>query len=127
MKDPILTNTPLARRDFFEHQGQREVVHARTAMLFRNTDAVGAELRQTLVHVAWEVVLLVPFRGVGPDLFLGKLAHRVADHFLVVCEQHVFSSLCYFVRVFEAVVDWLLGRRVGWCLCLYQCAARRPS
>ena len=47
-----------------------------------------SRLRQALVGVFREVVLLVPARRMGPQLLLGKGAHRVADHFLVGTEKH---------------------------------------
>ena len=74
----------VAGGDFFEHQRQRQVVELGAAVFLGHADAVGAELGQALVHVLGEVVFLVPFRGVRPELFLGKGAHRVADHFLVL-------------------------------------------
>jgi hypothetical protein len=74
--------------DFFEHQRQRQVVEVRTTVGFGHADAVGAECCQAPVHILREVVFLVPPGGVRPQLFLGKRAHRVADHFLVLGQQH---------------------------------------
>jgi hypothetical protein len=78
----------VTRGDFFEHQRQRQVVEVRTTVGFGHADAVGAECCQAPVHILREVVFLVPPGGVRPQLFLGKRAHRVADHFLVLGQQH---------------------------------------
>ena len=78
-------------RDFFQHQSEREVVEVGTAKLFGHADAVGAQRGQALVGLAWKVVFLVPARGIWPQLGLRKVAHRVADHFLVLGQQHRVS------------------------------------
>ena len=46
-----------------------------------------------------EMVLLVPARGMGPELFLREVTHRVADHFLVLGQQHgIGAGLIKFIR-----------------------------
>ncbi|MDT4857998.1 hypothetical protein FQZ97_924440 [compost metagenome] len=83
----------VAGRNLFEHQCEREVVEARAAMLLGHADAVGAQRGQALVHFLREAVVAVPLGGVGPELGLRKIAHGVADGFLVCAEQHgVVSS-----------------------------------
>ena len=74
--------------DFFEHQREREVVEIGAAQFFGHADAVSAERRQALVHVFGEVVLFVPPGGMWRDLLLRIVAHGVADHFLVLGQQH---------------------------------------
>ena len=75
-------------RNFFQHQRQTDVIKTRAAQFFGHTDTVSAQCGQTLVHVFGEVMLLVPARGVGRNFFAHKFAHRIADHFLVLVQQH---------------------------------------
>ena len=70
--------------NFFQHQRQRQVVEIGATKFLGHTNTVGAERRQPLVRLLGKAVLLVPACGVGPQLGLGKCAHRVADHFLVL-------------------------------------------
>ena len=74
--------------DFFNHQRQRQVVKVGAAPLFRHTDAVSTQRGQTFVRLNRKVVLFVPARGMWPQFGFGKVAYRVADHRLVLCEQH---------------------------------------
>ena len=74
--------------NFFQHHRQAQVVQASATQIFGHANAVGTECRQPLVHVRWKVVFFVPARRMRPEFLLGKVAHRVADHFLVRIEQH---------------------------------------
>ena len=78
----------VAGSDFFQYQRQRHIVQPGAAQRFRHADAIGTQLRQALVDAFGKVVFLVPAGCVGPQLLLGKVAHRVADHFLVLGQQH---------------------------------------
>ncbi|OIQ67512.1 hypothetical protein GALL_509070 [mine drainage metagenome] len=78
----------VASSDFFQHERQRQVVEPGTALLFRHANPVSAQRRQALVRLLGKKVFLVPSGGVGPELILGKGAHRVADHLLVLGQQH---------------------------------------
>ena len=73
-------------RDFFQHQGQRDIVQTGAAVFFRHANAISTQLGQALVRFLGEAVLLVPLGGVRPQLFLGKGAYRFADHLLVLCQ-----------------------------------------
>ena len=79
----------VACRNFFQHQRQAQIVHARAAQLLRHADTIGAQRGQALVHILGKVMVLVPARSVGGNLLAHKVAHGVADHFLVLVQQHV--------------------------------------
>jgi hypothetical protein len=71
--------------DFFEHQRQSQVVEVRTTISFGHADAVGAELPPGPgARLSGNGAPCPTSGGVRPQLFLGKGAHRVADHFLVL-------------------------------------------
>jgi hypothetical protein len=78
----------VARCNFFQHQGEGEVVQTCAAQLFGHANAVGAERGQTFVHFVRESFFFVPLGGVGPNFLLSKIAHGVANHDLVGGEQH---------------------------------------
>ena len=78
----------VASGNFFQHQRQRDMVKLGAAPLFGHADAVGAQRRQATVRIMGKLVLAIPARGVGPQLLLGKGAHRVANHFLFWAQQH---------------------------------------
>ena len=78
----------VSRRNLFQHQRQTQVVHARAAQLLRHADTVSAQCGQPLMHIFGEVMLLVPARGMRGDLLMHKVAHGIADHFLVLVQQH---------------------------------------
>ena len=104
----------VAGSNLFQHQCQGQVVQPGSAQFFRYADAVGAQSRQALVCLFGEVVLLVPACGVGPQLLPGKVAHRVADHFLVLGQQHEIGLRVFFTEM-----------RVLGC-CRMWCAAASP-
>ena len=74
--------------DFLQHQGQGQVIQTGPAQGLRHTDAIGPQRRQALMGFMRKMMVLVPLGGVGPQLALGKVTHRIADHFLVGAEQH---------------------------------------
>ena len=51
-------------------------------------NAAGAELAELLEGLGREGVVAVPFGGEGGEALLGEGAHRVADHFLFLAEDH---------------------------------------
>ena len=87
------TGAAIASGNFLEHQRQAHIVQARTAEFLGHADAIGTERGQSLVHALGELVLFVPARGVGCDLLAHKIAQSVADHFLVLIQQHVVSDI----------------------------------
>ena len=60
-----------------------QIVEVGAAIFFRHANAISAQRRQALVRLFRKVVLLVPARGIRPQLFFGKRAYRVAHHFLL--------------------------------------------
>jgi hypothetical protein len=79
----------IAGGDFFQRQHQAHVVHAGAAPLLGHDHAHGAEFAQFLQGLGREGVLPVPFGGEGGEALLREGAHRVADHFLFLRENHV--------------------------------------
>ena len=86
------TGAAVARGDFLQHQGQRHIVQPRAAQGLGHTDAVGPQRSQALVRLFREMVFLVPACRMRPQLTLGKITHRVADHLLVLGQQHGVTS-----------------------------------
>ena len=82
------TGAAVTRCNFFQYQCQRQVIQPRTTQLFGHANTVDTQRGQPLVHILGKVVLLIPARGVGPQLSLRKVTHRVAHHFLVLGQQH---------------------------------------
>ena len=78
----------IAGRDFLDHDRQREIVEAGAAELFRHRDAEHAELRELLQRFAREAALAVPCGGVRSELLLREVAQRVADHLVLVGQDH---------------------------------------
>ena len=78
----------VARSDFLQHQRQRHVIQPGATVLLGHANAVSPQLRQPLVHVAREMVLLVPAGRMGGDLFAHEVTHGVAHHGLVLRQQH---------------------------------------
>ena len=74
----------VAGSNFFQHQRQREVVQPGAAERLGHTNTVGTQRCQATMGVFGKQVLTVPFRRIRPQLGLRKIAHRVADHFLVL-------------------------------------------
>jgi hypothetical protein len=79
--------------DLFDHQHQRHVVHAGASPLFGDDHAERAEFAEFAQGFSREDVVAVPFGGEGRQAFLRKVAQRVADHFLFLCEDHAIFSL----------------------------------
>ena len=65
--------------DFLQHQGQGQVIQSGPAQGLWHADAVGPQRRQALMGFMRKVMVLVPLGGVGPQLALGKVTHRIAD------------------------------------------------
>ncbi len=78
--------------NFFQHHRQGEVVQMGATKFFRHADAVSTQLRQPFMNLFREVVLLVPLGGMWPELLLREGTNGVADHFLVLRQQHQISS-----------------------------------
>ena len=78
------TGATIARRDFFQNQGQRQVVQPGAAQFFRHTNAISAQRCQPFMNLFGKGVRLVPLGSVRPKFSLSKGANRVADHFLVL-------------------------------------------
>ena len=78
----------VAGSDFFQHQRERQVIQVGAAVGFWHANAVCPQCRKATVRVFGEMMLFVPARGMGPELLLREVTHRVADHFLVLGQQH---------------------------------------
>ena len=81
----------ITRRNFFQHQSQRDVIQIRTAKLFGHADAVSAQRGQAYMRFTREVMILIPARSMRPKLVFRELAHCIANHFLVGIENHFGS------------------------------------
>ena len=78
--------------DFFNGKAEFDVAKAGAVPFFGHHHAKYAEFGQTLQRLAREGAVLVPLGGEGGDLFLREGAHRVADHFLFLRQNHVLFS-----------------------------------
>jgi hypothetical protein len=83
----------VAGGDLFDYQHQRHVVHAGAAPLFGNDHAERAEFAEFAQRIGRKGVMAVPLGSKGRQALLRKVAQRVADHFLFLCQDHAVFSL----------------------------------
>ena len=121
----------VAGGDFLQGQRERDVIQPRAAPLFRNGDAEQAHRRHFLQRLARKRAISIPARGIGGEAFGGESAHRVADHSLLLAEDHgKFQSRLNALKPVRSPSRWLRRRRcTGWRrrACRRSCAGRRSA
>ena len=85
-------DTAIARRNFFQHQTQGDIVQIGAAQRLWHANTVGTQCGQTFVRCFGKLMRLVPCGRVGPELFFGKSANCIAHHFLIGIQNHVALS-----------------------------------
>ena len=75
-------SSTITRSDLFEHQGQRQIIHACATEFFWHSDTIGTHGRQFFQFLSREMVFFIPTRCVWCDALLHKATHGVADHFV---------------------------------------------
>ncbi len=68
--------------DFLDRDRRAHIVGARAAILLGKGDTHQAQLTHLAERLGGELARLIDMPGLGSDLFLGELAHRLADHAL---------------------------------------------
>ena len=79
----------IAARELLEDQDRVEAPEAGAAMLFLGIDPAKAELGQFLENRPVEIVLLLPFAGIGLETVIRKGARGLDDHFLFGCQHGI--------------------------------------
>lgn len=88
---PLTISEPhgIAGGQFLENGGHRHGVGARSSPFFRHHDPEETELAHFVQFGFWKVVRLVPLRSMRRQSLLGEGARHIADHRLLLVEDHL--------------------------------------
>src|SRR5262245_46182838 len=98
-------------RDLLDRYGCADAIGAGAAIRFRKRDAHQAQLAHLAERLGWEFAGLVHMACLRRDLLLGELAHRLADHPLLVGQLEIHekpSLLASSTAVAEASIPYFV-------------------